>query len=593
MTDVYDEWGIADGYFDVTGSWHDTPPSTRLALRTAIGDPVDGDPLWFVDEGSAQSLWGRCSLVLDDGTDLGEVDALSPHIPSGYHRLAPVDGGPVTTLIVAPRRCLPAPRGWGVAAQVASLWRPDGWGIGDLRDVEHLAQQVAERGGVAVLLSPLHAPAPTMPQEASPYYPSSRRWLNPLLVPVPGDAPADLGNRPGGLVDRDRVWAAKRQALGAEFHGDAVAGEWRNWARAQGTELWRFCTWNALADRYGDCWREWPVELRHPDTTHVQDLPLRDHDFAASCEFHAWLQWRAHQALRHTASAAGAHLVGDLAVGCSLDGADAWLHQDAMALGARIGAPPDAFNVAGQDWGLPPFVPWKLRAQAYAPFVAMVRATCQGMGGVRIDHVMGLFRQYWVPAGASPTEGAYVRMPADELLAIIRLEATRAGAFVVGEDLGTVEVGVHEAMDASAMLGTTVWWFDQRVSDWRVDSLATVTTHDLPTVAGVWAGSDGDEQMHAALDAACPGSSLVDAAVHLHALAAAGPATLFLASIDDLAGLDERPNYPGTTNEQHPNWCRRLPATSEAILTGDPGAAIVRAVVQARVSSARTGTIGT
>ncbi len=572
--------GITDGYHDVQGAWHDTPMHTREALHGLMGEPQPAPPMWFIDEGDTHRLEGRCRLVLDDGADLGEIDVVPPDLPIGYHQLVPTDGGPITTLIAAPRQCPAAPSGWGVAAQVYSLWRRDGWGIGDLRDVEALGQQVGALGGVGVLLSPLHAPSPTMPQEGSPYFPSSRRWLNPLHIPIDGERPSDLVNEAGGLIDRDRVWSAKRTALAQRFHEESRSAEWRGWARAQGPDLWRFCTWNALADRHGSSWRTWPLELRRADNHTVQDLPLHDHEFAGACEFHAWLQWLADRELERAAAGAGVALIGDLAVGCAADGSDAWQHQDLMALDASIGAPPDPFNADGQDWGLPPFVPWRLRAARYAPFIDLVRAACRHMGGLRIDHVMGLFRQFWVPSGAAPADGAYVRLPSKEMLAIIRLEAGRAGSFVIGEDLGTVEPGVREGLRASAVLGTKVWWFDNETPAWPPENLATVTTHDLPTIAGVWYGADGSPEMRAEL--ATLGSNATTAAVEVHRRVAASASALVLATTDDLAGMVERPNHPGTTADQQPNWRRRLPATSEAFLADEPGSAIVAALQQNR-----------
>ncbi|MFZ4718378.1 MAG: 4-alpha-glucanotransferase [Ilumatobacteraceae bacterium] len=574
--------GIADGYHDVNGTWHDTPGHTRELFRQVMGEPQAGPPMWFVDQGATHGLQGRCAITLEDGTERGEFDALPGDLPIGYHQLRPVDGGPTTLLVVAPAQCPPALRGWGVAAQVYSLWRPDGWGIGDLRDVEQLGQAVAARQGSAVLLSPLHAPSPTRPQEASPYYPSSRRWLNPLHIPMPGEAPVGVDNSPGGMIDRDIVWGAKRRALAQRFQDSAGDLEWRGWARAQGTDLWRFCTWNALADRHGAAWRSWPAELQHPDSPAVLDLPVQDHLFAADCEFHAWLQWLADRELDRAAHGAGVALIGDLAVGCSSDGADAWMFQDLMALGMSIGAPPDPFNAAGQDWGLPPFIPWRLRAAQYAPFIAMVRSACRHMGGLRIDHVMGLFRQYWIPNGGSPADGAYVHLPAHELLAIIRIEAVRSGAFVVGEDLGTVEPHVREALRSGGILGTKVWWFDTDAAHWAEPNLATVTTHDLPTVAGVHLGSDGSDEMQHALHGLSQGDALA-AAVDVHRAVAQSPSQLVLATTDDLAGMVERPNHPGTTNAQEPNWCRRLPLPVDALFDREPGASIVAALRDARV----------
>lgn len=572
---MHDEWGIADGYHDVHGTWHATSAEVRQHLRTLMGDPTPGAPMWFVHRGATNTLLGRCRLSLDDGSEIGDVDALPPELPIGYHRLQPLDGGPVTTLVVAPERCPVAPTGWGVAAQVYSLWRPDGWGIGDLHDVELLAQRAAADGACVMLLSPLHAPAPTRPQEPSPYYPSSRRWLNPLIIPMHGDTPGGLSNDPSNLIDRDRVWGAVRQTLAQRFHAERADPRWRGWVRAQGNDLWRYCMWNSLADRFGTAWRDWPAEFRHPGATAVADLPLRDRDVAEACEFHGWVQWLADQELGRCADAAGLRLIGDLAVGCSSDGADAWMLQDLLTDGASIGAPPDPFNAAGQDWGLPPFVPSRLRAAGYEPFIQMVRAALRHMGGLRIDHVMGLFRQFWVPRGGTPADGAYVRLPSDHLLAIIRIEAERAGAFVIGEDLGTVEPEVHDALRSSGILGTKVWWFDRNVAAWGDTNLATVTTHDLPTVAGVWWGADGDDAMHDALHELAPGNDATNAAAKVHAAVAASAAQLVMATTDDLAGMLERPNRPGTSGPDEPNWRRRLGRTADQLVTDAPGSAII------------------
>ncbi len=585
MANVYDEWGISDGYFEVNGTWHDTPVATREYLRSAMGQLPASLPMWFIEEGSTHTLNDRCQLTLEDGSDWGEIASVPAEMPGGYHQLSPVDGGPVTTLVSAPAECLDAPTGWGVAAQVYSLWRADGWGMGDLRDVEALGQEVDARGGTSLLLSPLHAPAPTNPQEASPYYPSSRRWLNPLLIPLDGSSP--VSNDAGGLIDRSRIWPARRRALMERFIHASDGSEWRAWAEAQGDELWQYCAWNALAERLGPRWQEWPAEFRHPSSPSVRELPTHDAQFATTRSFHAWVQWFATRTLERTAAGAKVGLIGDLAVGCSPNGADTWLHQDLMALGVRIGAPPDPFNAAGQEWGLPPFIPARLRAVQYRPFIAMVRAACQSMAGLRIDHVMGMFRQFWIPEGGSPVDGTYVQLPADDLLAIIRLEAHRAGAFVVGEDLGTVEPAVHDALRASHILGTKVWWFDTNPLRWPELNLATVTTHDLPTVLGVWNHTDGTPEMAAALQQTVAANTGNAASVELHLQVAASPAQLCLVSLDDLAGCTERPNHPGTLGDEHPNWCRRMPADSATIMSGTPGAAILAAVATERSTRRR------
>ena len=578
---MYDEWGIADGYHDVGGEWHATSQATIERLRAAIGKPSHEDPMWFVPLGDSPSLMGPCTIELETGDRLDEVVALPRELPAGYHWLHPVDGASPTRLIVHPSSCREAPTTWGVSAQIYSMWRPDSWGIGDLRDVVALGNAVATLGAGVLLLSPLHAPAATPHQQTSPYYPSSRRWLNPLLIAPTDERPPFVSNTSGGIIDRDAVWRAKRTWLEHRFRTDRGDPTWRSWARAEGHQLWSYATWNALADVHGSMWRSWPDDLRHPASTAVLDLPLVDREHAERCEFHAWCQWFVRGEVARAADAAGLGLIGDLAIGSSPDGADAWMHQDLVALDMRIGAPPDAFNTAGQDWGLPPFIPWRLRAAGYAPFIAMVRSAMQSMAGLRMDHVMGLFRQYWVPEGSGPADGGYVRLPADELLAIICIESHRSGAFVIGEDLGTVEDEVHAAMARTGMLGTKVWWFDTDVDGWPEASLASVTTHDLPTVGGVYDGTDGSAEMRAALvTEAPPDASAHDAAAAVHAAITRSPARLRLAALDDLAGATERPNRPGTYGEGTLNWSVRMSATAEGIVGSTLGTAIVTSLTE-------------
>ncbi len=577
---MYDQWGIADGYHGVDGRWRYTPAATRDALRSAIGDPVVAAPLLFVPAGTAHALSGRHHLVLEGGVDAGEIDTLAPDVPLGYHQLALADGGQATTLIVAPERCRDARRGWGIAAQIYSLWRPDAWGIGDLADVRSLANEIAERGGNSLLLSPLHAPTLTAPHDASPYYPSSRRWLNPMLIPMTGTAP--IANAAGALIERGRVWPAMRRELLERFRRVSSDAPWRAWADERGADLHSFCTWTALAERLGPRWRTWPEEFRRPATPQLVALHATDSAFAEACDFHTWLQWLARRTLDAVTSGSSVSIIADLAVGSSPHGAESWHYQDMMALDVSIGAPPDPFQPDGQVWGLPPFIPGRLRAAHYRPFIDVVRAAMKGMSGLRIDHVMGLFRQFWVPANAAPSEGTYVQMPAEELLAIVRLEAARAGAFVIGEDLGTVEPAVRDSLRASAMLGTKVWWFDSDASNWPASALAMVTTHDLPTIAGVWKHTDGTPELAAKLQQAAPDATLAATAVALHTEIAASDATLCLAMIEDLAGSDTRPNYPGTTSRTHHNWCHRMTATTEQILTSEPASSIVAAMAAAR-----------
>ena len=577
---VYDEWGIADGYHDVDGRWHDTPIATREALRNAIGDPVPTSRLLFVTAGTTHALPGRHQLLLEGGVDAGEVDTLLADVPIGYHELHPVDGAPSSRLIVAPERVRAAPHGWGVAAQIYSLWRPQAWGIGDLADVRALAKEIFDRGGNSLLLSPVHAPTLTAPHDASPYYPSSRQWLNPMLIPMEGEAP--IANSPGALIDRSHVWPAMRRALLQRFRRVAVDAPWRAWASDRADDLNSFATWTALAERLGPRWQTWPEEFRRDHTPTIATLRATDAAFAEACDFHCWLQWLTRRTLDAVTTVSPVAVITDLAVGGSPDGADSWQHQDMMALDVSIGAPPDPFQPDGQTWGLPPFIPDRLRAAHYRPFIQVLRSAMRGASGVRIDHVMGLFRQFWIPAGSPPSEGSYVQMPAEDLLALIRLEAAQGGAFVIGEDLGTVEPSVREALSASGMLGTKVWWFDSDTASWPASTLAMVTTHDLPTIAGVRKHTDGTSELAAKLERLAPGASLTATAVELHREIAASDATLCLATIEDLAASEVRPNYPGTTSDTHHNWCQRAEATTDTIMSREPATAIIAAMVAVR-----------
>lgn len=583
---MIDDHGVSDGYHDVDGSWHATTAEVRAALHAAMGDPGQQPGLWFVPSGCTDRMWSPCRIVLEDGSDLGVFDALPDGLPVGHHRLEPDDGSPASTLVVHPERVPQAPLAWGVAAQVYALWSEGSWGIGDLADVAALGAAAAAQGAGVLLLSPLHAPAPTVPQEASPYSPSSRCWWNPLMLRPGSLAPPGLRPSPDVLIDRDVVWPAKRAALWEEFldarsgggTADPAAGEWRAWAATAGRGLDLFGAWNALAERHGARWRDWPAALRRPGPD-VAAHVAADPELAAAADFHAWLQWRLHAELTALAPGSGpVGLIGDMAVGFTPDGFDAWRFQHLLAGGGvHLGAPPDELAPGGQDWGLPPFVPWKLRAAGYRPLIDMLRATFTGMAGVRIDHVMGLFRQYWT---LPDRPGAYVHFPADELLAIVAVEAHRAGAFVIGEDLGTVPPEVPPAMRARGMLGTRVVVLDDEPpSVWEPECVATLTTHDLPTMAGVLHG-DGPDEMRDRLAGAmgAGGAAVAIAAVRsgatgdalrqqlvdaLHDAILGCPATLRLVTTDDLCATPLRPNVPGTVGP--PNWCRPLPRPVESI----------------------------
>ena len=527
---------------------------------------------------------GPVEVECEDGT-VRQVDASLPDdFPLGYHRLRTLDGDE-RRLIVSPGRCwLPDElREWGWAVQVYALRSAGSWGIGDLADLRAVREWAQSAGAGFLLVNPLHAVAPTLPQENSPYLPVSRRFLNPIYLrvdEVTGSERVDLepyAARGRALdakdeIDRDAVWTLKRAALRAVF--DAAANdEAESWCQHQGVATQDFATWCALAETYGRDWRDWPDDMHHPDSAGVARFVAEHPD---EVRFHGWLQWALDSQLRH--ATAGMTVLQDLPIGVDGGGADAWAWQDVLADGVLIGAPPDAFNAAGQDWGSPPFVPARLQQAGYEPFVQSVRATIAGSGGIRIDHVMGLFRLWWLPEGESPANGAYVRYPSDELLDIVSLESHRARAIVVGEDLGTVEAGVREELARRRVLSYRLLWFeDTDPASWPELSLAAVTTHDLPTVAGVWTGADAVDEFRDRLVAGAGldrSASVEQAAVAAHRMLGRAPSMLLSATLEDAVGVRVRPNVPGTKNPA--NWCRRLPVAVEDLPANRGANAIVR-----------------
>ncbi len=582
-----DAWGIDDGWFGTDGRWHTAAPETVEAIRSVMGDPA-GRPVWAVRPGSADPLDAPCRLILEDGTDLGEVQRLPPDLPLGIHEIDPADGGPTTTLLAGPGRChLPDRlREWGVTVQVPTARSSHSWGIGDLADVRAIATWIRGRGGRVIALSPLHAPTPVAPIPASPYYPSSRRWRSPLLIRVDEVGRSDRRLRQiatearrllaDPIVRRDECWRRQQRALEHLWArlGDRERTRAAEWSRSQGEALERWTTFCALAEVHGPSWRRWPADLRHPLAPAVAKAAA---DLADRRAFHAWLQQLVDEQLARAGSV-GVHLVQDLAVGVDPHGADAWTHQDLLAEGFSIGAPPDEFETDGQSWGLPPWIPWRLRDAGYRPLAALLRAAMVAGGGLRIDHVMGLVRLFWVPEGGRPADGAYVRFAGHELLELVALESARAEAFVVGEDLGTVEEGLREELHHRRILSTKVVWFEDEAPErWPAQSLAMVTTHDLPTLAGMCHGTDAPPAMRARLDRLAGPLDVKGAdevGIEVHHRLGQSPAALVLATLEDLLGVEERPNLPGTTDDDRPNWSVALPVSADDLPT-DPGAGAV------------------
>jgi 4-alpha-glucanotransferase len=601
-------WGIEDGYHDIRGDWHETSPAIRRQLRVAMGGlgdvedpPPQTRPVWFVRSGTSPRIDRPAELVLEDGTHIKASDRLPPNLPLGYHDLHPDDGGATTRLIVTPDRChvIEDERSWGWTVQLYATRSAASWGIGDFADLRTLGRWSADLGAGYVAVNPLHAARLQPDPEPSPYYPTSRRFRNPLYLridEIPGfdlsdptlsdAAAAGRALNDSRLIDRRQVYALKLAALEAlwqKFNGDA---RFDAYVDEQGSALRQFAIYCALAEEHGSGWSEWPSEHRRADSPGVERFAAANDD---RVRFHSWIQWLIDEQL---ARAAGElPLLGDLAVGVDPDGADAWVWRDVLAPGVRIGAPPDEFNLAGQDWGLPPFVPWRLRAVGYEPFAQTVRAALRHTGALRIDHVMGLFRLFWIPEGCAAEEGAYVRYPGTDLLDIVALESVRAGAEIVGEDLGTVEDEVRATLAARAVLSYRLVWFeDGPPESFPERALASVSTHDLPTIPGVWTGADLKDQQHAGLDVneeseaghrqrlqeltgLSPDAPVSDVVVATYRRLACAPSRIRMAGLEDALLVEERPNVPGTTIER-PNWCLALPASLEQ-LQDDP---VVRAV---------------
>jgi 4-alpha-glucanotransferase len=589
---VTDPWGITSGYLDALGQWRETSAETRRALLDAMRvDPsLSGPapaPVRVVTQGDGAPLPDG-DLLLEGGGTVPVIGRLPSDAAPGYHRLRSADGE--IQVIVAPASCPRPGRIWGWAAQVYATRSGASWGIGDLADLRRLAAWSWSLGARVVLVNPLSAPTPVEPQHASPYYPSSRRFRNPIYLrieEVPGaeaagvelEALARAGRalNEGRRIDRDdvhRLKDAALRALWARFPGDPAFDAYR---REQGQALDDWATFCAITERHGGNWTRWPAPLRRADGEAVGEFRRTNADRVA---FHAWLQWQIDVQLGRAAAACP--IVQDLPIGVDPEGADAWAWQDVLARDTSVGAPPDRYIRRGQDWGLPPFVPHRLRAAGYAPFIETIRAALRHAGGLRIDHVMGLFRLFWVPAGLPPARGGFVRYPADELLGIVALESRRAGAFVVGEDLGTVEAGVREALAARGVMSYRCVWFEtRRPARYPELSLAAVTTHDLPTIAGLWTGADlkAQEALGLAPNAAgiadirarlarmirLPDGAPVERVIErTHDLLGGAASLVVTATLEDALAVAERPNMPSTTT-QWPNWSVALPAPLEQI----------------------------
>ena len=637
---------------------HDQP----LTIEVMAHDNGESLLGWRIEEESGLQHSGELPLSRLESTDQREIDGvlirrycmpLPAYLPLGYHQLQvalSAEKGQYanSTIIITPSRCYsvedacPGQKPWGVAAQLYSLRDQHNWGMGDYSDIAHLARTAATEGASLLGLNPLHAAFTGHGHHISPYSPTSRSFLHVGYVDV-GAVP-ELAEcteaqqmlesddfqqqleqaRCSETVDYAAVWQCKLSILQllhthfARNHRDADSergAAYRQFCAKGGEALRRQAVFDALfvhfreqdSNNFG--WATWPTEYQRADSDAVARFAESHYE---SLDFWRYLQWQAHLQLSAGAEATktagmGIGLYLDLAVGSDGSGSDVWADNDCFVPGVSVGAPPDKLSPAGQAWGLSPYNPVALRSNAYRPFIQALRASTQYAGALRIDHVLGLMRQFWVLEGEQADQGVYVHQPMDELLKIIALESHRSKCIIIGEALGTVPEGMEDKLAAVGMLSYKVLYFERwpdglfkRADTYPADALVTVSTHDLPPLAGWWQGSelremsklghfkdqaaeqhewdqrafDRQRLLDALEDADAlpplhgidPNSGVLDERiiVAVQQFLASTPSALLAVPVEDLLGLDKQVNLPGTVHE-HPNWRQRLPCASSAL----------------------------
>ena len=425
-------WGVDDGYENTSGEWCPTSDATRQAITAAMGDgegeaaPADRIAVLVVKAGDRRPVGVTGSLTLEDGS-VRDLDGYVPaDVPVGYHELRTTRDEQIS-LIVSPGRCpLPSARMWGWAVQLYGARSSASWGFGDIADLRWLGEWAKRLGAGFLLINPLAAPTLLEPLEPSPYFPSSRLFRNPLYLhieEIPGAETVvgleDLAAKGRDLnadqrIDRNQVWRLKLEALERLWAQVDTSPKLDAFRAAQGPALERFAIFSVLVERYGRNWREWPSEYRDPRSSAVSTVAA---DNPRRVAFHAWVQWQLDEQMARATTVLP--VIQDLPIGVDPQGADAWAWQDVLASDVVVGAPPDRYNPHGQSWGLAPFIPHRLVAARYEPFIQMLRASFRHARGLRIDHVMGLFRLYCIPTSLSASEGAFIRYPAEDLLAIL------------------------------------------------------------------------------------------------------------------------------------------------------------------------------
>lgn len=621
LQDLARAHGVQTGFHDLGGTHHAASPDTLRALLaaqgigTATAREIAGElarahastldrilpeeQILQVGQAATLPTGAPCDWVLLDegGSEVAagraEDTIALPSLPVGYYRLIATTGRDRQRmrLLVRPATApdLPGrtgqPRIWGLTGALYGLRSRQNGGLGNYADLAEAAQGLGQAGAGFLGLNPIHALGWAAEDMISPYSPTHRGHFN-------GDHVATargLGPTPeAALIDYPAFRQRHRTALQVEYARSPRSDAFERWRNAQGPDLADFARFEALSETHGPDFRRWPADLRHPGSAAATEAGPR-------ADFHAWLQWRAEtqiaaaqRAARGAGMALGLYL--DLAVGARPGGAEAWMNAGTIAQGVTIGAPPDHLSPRGQSWALAAHAPGPLARAFYAPLRAMLARLMAHAGMLRIDHALGLLRSYWLPDDGSP--GGYVGQPFEALLAVIAIEAQRAGCVIVGEDLGLVPDGFRERLNRAGLYSYSVW---QYLADQGGDlpppealparALACFATHDTPTLQGFWHGTDvgwwqrvgwiGPETAHArhghrarqrhSLRGHCglapdaPAQAIADG---IHRTLARAPSALLAIQLDDALGLDEAQNLPGTINE-HPNWRRRLPLAVE------------------------------
>ncbi len=626
---IYTAWlSVASENFDKKLGWH-----LQLESGETLAGEINVSELTvFAEQEISGVVYKKLHLVL-------------PKVAEGYHSLTVLVGEQTARchLIVAPKTCYGPNdaadyRMWGLAAQLYSVKSDNSWGMGDFGDLKNLVAESAKRGVTAIGLNPLHPLYINNPGHISPYSPTSRCFLNTLYIDVTNVANFDSCATVKKLVASKTFKEQLAQANNQEFidyphaaslklqalellYTDFISKHLKNntnfaqqyhaFVAEMGDDLFELATFEALyehfrkIDEHAYGWKMWPVEFQDPHSVVVEKFKV---DNAERIGYFQFLQFVADSQLGAAAQQASSDqmpigLYLDLAVGCDGSGADVWADKHSYVFGAAVGAPPDAMNTLGQDWGLTPINPVALQEKGYMPLVKALRSNMRHAGALRIDHVLGLMRQYWVAPGMAADQGIYITFPLEEIFRIIALESRRNQCVVIGEDLGNVPDGFGEIMAEAGLLSYKVLFFErwqnglyQRPELYPEQSMVTVSTHDLSTIAGWWTGNDlkwrqdlnlypneqmgidernarvtDRQQLLAALEfegvlgndelpAANPATMNPQLSRAVQAFLAKAPSRILLVPLEDALGLDEQVNIPGTI-DQHPNWRRRLPYT--------------------------------